>query len=100
MNTRISQVFRDADGKVQRIVCGQFPQEVTEFERVEVEGERLFRLGRYGKHKLFKPNKKTRHMEYVRSIRYNKDAGNAAKVATEGRCSLGVSAFCFIPGTE
>lgn len=53
---------------MQRIVCGQFPQEVTEFERVEVEGERLFRLGRYGKHKLFKPNKKTRHMEYVRSI--------------------------------
>lgn len=68
MNTRISQVFRDNNGKVQRIVCGQFPQEVTEFERVEVDGERLFRLGRYGKHKLFKPNKKTRHMEYVRSI--------------------------------
>lgn len=66
MNTGISQVFRDADGKVQRIVCGQFPQEATEFERVE--GERLFRLGRYGRHKLFKPNKKTRHMEYVRSI--------------------------------
>lgn len=68
MNTGGSRVFRDADGKAQRIVCGQFPQEVTGFERVEVEGERLFRLGRYGKHEPFKPNKKTRHMEYVRSI--------------------------------
>lgn len=66
MNARISQVFRDADGKVRRIACGRFPQEVTEFGRVE--GERLFRLGRYGKHELFKPNKKTRRMEYVRSI--------------------------------
>lgn len=49
-------------------IIGDDGVEVTEFERVEVEGERLFILGRYGKHKLFKPNKKTRHMEYVRSI--------------------------------
>lgn len=68
MNTRIIQVMRDKDGKVQHIVCGQFPHEVTWFTRIEVDGERFFRLGRYGKHKLFKPNKKTRHMEYVKSI--------------------------------
>lgn len=68
MNTKISLVVRDEDGKVQRVVCGQDPLEATEFERVEIVDQIYFRLGMYGKHKLFKPNKKTRHMEYVRSM--------------------------------
>lgn len=43
MNTRISQVFRDADGKVQRIVCGKPPEDVAEFERVEIADQIFFR---------------------------------------------------------
>lgn len=36
----------------------------------------------------------------VRPMRYGRDAGDAAKMATEGRCPPGVSAFRPIPGAE
>ncbi len=66
MDTRITRVFRE-DGKVTIIHCGAWP-DITAYERVEVDGERYFRLAHYGEHKLYRPNQRTRRMEYVRSI--------------------------------
>lgn len=66
MNTRISQVFRDSDGKVQRIVCGQFPQEVTEFECVEIADQIFFR--KVGSDELYRKGDIQRSLEPVRSI--------------------------------
>lgn len=65
-NVNITRVFKK-DGKVTIIHCGEWPN-ITPYTRVEVDGERFFKLARYGEHKLYKPNKKTRTMEYVKSI--------------------------------
>ena len=66
MNLRISQVFRDADGKVQRIVCGKPPEDVSEFERVEIVGQRFFR--KVGSDELYRTGELARSLEYVCSI--------------------------------
>lgn len=50
---RISNVFKQ-DGKVTMIYCGQWPN-YTQFVRVEIDGERFFKLYRYGKRKLYQP---------------------------------------------
>lgn len=63
----ISRVFRDNNGRVYAIHCGEWPN-ITAYKRVDIDGERYFMLAAYGKHKLFRPNKQTRQMEYVRSI--------------------------------
>ena len=66
MNDKISKVFRK-DGKVTVIHCGEYPN-ITVYSRYELNGERFFIRDFYGKHKLYKPNKETRKMEYVKSI--------------------------------
>lgn len=66
MNTRITKVFK-CGGKVTMIHCGEWPN-ITAYQRVDIDGERFFKLYMYGKHKLYKPNKKTHCMEYVKSI--------------------------------
>lgn len=66
MNTRITKIFK-RDGKVAMIHCGEWPN-VTAYKRIDIDGERFFKLYMYGKHKLYKPNKKTHCMEYVKSI--------------------------------
>ena len=49
MNTKISLVVRDEDGKVQRAACGRDPLEATEFERVGIVDRIYFRpVGRDG----------------------------------------------------
>lgn len=65
-NVNITKVFKK-DGKVTIIHCGFWPN-ITEYKRVDVDGERYFILGKYGKSKLYKPNRETRRMEYVKSI--------------------------------
>lgn len=65
-NVNITRVFK-RDGKVTDIHCGDWP-DITHYTRVEVDGERFFKLAKYGEHKLYKPNKKTHCMEYVKSI--------------------------------
>lgn len=67
MNKTISRVFRDENGKVCGIHCGEWPN-ITAYRRVDIDGERYFMLAAYGKSKLFRPNKQTHQMEYVRSI--------------------------------
>lgn len=66
MNTGISQVFRDADGKVQRIVCGKPPEDVAEFERVEIADQIFFR--KVGSDELYRKGELARSLEYVCSI--------------------------------
>lgn len=66
MNTRISQVFRDADGKVQRIVCGKPPEDVAEFERVEIADQIFFR--KVGSDEPYRKGDIQRSLEPVRSI--------------------------------
>lgn len=66
MNTRITKVFK-RDGKVTMIHCGEWPN-ITAYQRVDIDGERFFKLYMYGEHKLYKPNKETHYMEYVKSI--------------------------------
>lgn len=66
MNTRITKVFKRG-GKVTMIHCGEWPN-ITAYQRVDIDGERFFKLYMYGKHKLYKPNKKTHCMEYVKSV--------------------------------
>ncbi len=68
MNTRISQVFRDSDGKVQRVVCGQYPLEATEFERVEIVDQIYFRPVGRDEDKLYRMDDLRRSLEPVRSI--------------------------------
>lgn len=65
-NVKITKVFRK-DGKVTYIHCGQ-GLNITSYRRVDINGERFFMLANYGAHKLYKPNKQTRCMEYVGSI--------------------------------
>lgn len=66
MSLRITQVFRDADGKVQRIICGQPPDDVAEFERVEIVGQCFFRKA--GSDELYRTGELARSLEYVCSI--------------------------------
>lgn len=66
VQTRIARVFRNA-GKVNVIHCGEWPN-ITVFERVEINGERLFRCSAYGKANLYRPNKQTRCMEFVKAV--------------------------------
>lgn len=66
MNNLISRVFRKG-GKVTFIHCGTYPN-ITVYRRIDVNGERFFILDSYGKHRLYQPNKKTRRMEYVKTI--------------------------------
>lgn len=66
-STRITKVFRDKNGKVNLIHCGDWP-DITVYKRVDIDGERYFMLAAYGNHKLYRPNKKTHCMEYVKSI--------------------------------
>lgn len=68
MNTRISQVFRDSNGKVQRVVCGQDPLEATEFERVEIVDQIYFRPVGHDEDKLYRMDDLKRSLEPVRSI--------------------------------
>lgn len=68
MNTRISQVFRDSNGKVQRVVCGQYPLEATEFERVEIVDQIYFRPVGHDGGKLYRMDDLKRSLEPVRSI--------------------------------
>lgn len=63
--TRITRVFRDQDGKVCAIHCGSWPN-VTAYRRVILGGEWYFMLAAYGKSKLYRPNRETRCMDYVR----------------------------------
>lgn len=65
-NVNITKVFKK-DGKVIFIHCGSWPN-ITSYKRVDIGGERFFMLARYGAHKLYKPNKQSRCMEYVGSI--------------------------------
>ena len=65
-NVNITRVF-NKDGKVTDIHCGYWPN-ITAYKRVDIDRERFFMLDTYGKSKLYKPNKKTRCMEYVKSI--------------------------------
>ena len=65
-NVNITKIFKK-DGKVTFIHCGFWPN-ITGYKRVDIDGERFFMLERYGKSKLYKPNKQTRCMEYVKSI--------------------------------
>lgn len=65
-NVNITRVFK-YDGKVTCIHCGFWP-DITAYKRVDIDGERFFMLMKYGKHKLYKPNKQTHCMEYVKSI--------------------------------
>lgn len=65
-NINITKVYKK-DGKVVMIHCGFWPN-ITGYKRVDIDGERLFMLADYGEHKLYKPNKQTRCMEYVKSI--------------------------------
>lgn len=65
-NVNITKVFK-RDGKVIGIHCGYWPN-ITSYKRVDIDGERFFMLANYGAHKLYKPNKQTRCMEYVGSI--------------------------------
>ena len=66
MNLRIAQVFRDADGKVQRIVCEQSLEDAVEFERVEIAGQIFFR--KVGSDELYRTGELARSLEYVCSI--------------------------------
>ena len=68
MNTRISLVVRDEDGKVQRVVCGQYPLEATEFERVEIVDQIYFRPVGHDEDKLYRMDDLKRSLEPVRSI--------------------------------
>ena len=65
-NVNITKVFKE-DGKVTIIHCGFWP-DITVYKRVDVDGERFFMLEKYGKSKLYKPNKLSHCMEYVKSI--------------------------------
>lgn len=64
METRISRVFRK-NGKVTCIHCGEWPN-ITVYDRVDIDGQRYFKLARYGKSKLYVP--KNGRMDYARSI--------------------------------
>lgn len=68
MNTRISLVVRDECGKVQRVFCGQYPLEATEFERVEIVDQIYFRPVGHGGGKLYRMDDLKRSLEPVRSI--------------------------------
>lgn len=68
MNTRISLVVRDEDGKVQRVVCGQYPLEATELERVEIVDQIYFRPVGHDEDKLYRMDDLKRSLEPVRSI--------------------------------
>ena len=87
MDTEINFVMRDENGKVQRVACGQDPLEATEFERVEIVDQIYFRPVGHDGGKPYRMDDLRRSLEPVRSICYNDNAGNAAKVVTEGRCS-------------
>lgn len=65
-NVNIAKVLKK-DGKVALTHCGFWP-DITVYKRVDIDGERFFMLERYGKGKLYKPNKQTHCMEYVKSI--------------------------------
>lgn len=65
-NVNITKIFK-RNGKVTDIHCGYWPN-ITTYKRVDIGGERFFMLAAYGKSKLYKPNKKTHCMEYVKSI--------------------------------
>lgn len=62
---KISKVFR-TDGKVTAIHCGEYPA-ITVFNRIDIDGERYF-MPPFGKVRLYRPNKKTRMMEYVKDM--------------------------------
>lgn len=68
MNTRISRVFRDGNGKVQRVVCGQHPSESTEFERVEIVDQIYFRPVGRDEDGLYRMDDLRRGLEPVRPI--------------------------------
>lgn len=68
MNTKINLVVRDEDGKVQRVVCGQYPLEATEFERVEIVDQIYFRPVGHDEDKLYRMDDLKRSLEPVRSI--------------------------------
>lgn len=68
MNARISQVFRDSNGKVQRVVCGQYPLESTEFERVEIVDQIYFRPVGHDEDKLYRMDDLRRSLEPVHPI--------------------------------
>lgn len=64
----ISQVFGDNNGKVQRVVCGQYPLEATEFERVEIVYQTYFRPVGHDEDKLYRMDDLRRSLEPVRPI--------------------------------
>ncbi len=68
MNLRINLVVRDEDGKVQRVVCGQYPLEATEFERVEIVDQVYFRPVGRDEDKLYRMGDLRRSLEPVHSI--------------------------------
>lgn len=68
MNLRINLVVRDEDGKVQRVVCGQYPLEATEFERVEIVDQVYFRPVGHDEDKLYRMGDLRRSLEPVHSI--------------------------------
>lgn len=68
MDTKISFVMRDENGKVQRVVCGRDPLEATEFERVEIVDQIYFRPVGHDGGKLYRMGDLRRSLEPVRSI--------------------------------
>lgn len=68
MNTGISQVFRDGNGKVQRVACGRDPLEATGFERVEIVDQIYFRPVGHDEDRPYRMDDLKRSLEPVRSI--------------------------------